>query len=129
MTMIVQAMAVVGGLLMAGAAVAADDRYTLFGTKITVDTVSGVIQCTGGCTVKFSKPFTSEALALKPYRTEASELSADLAKTGFRAINLRLTIDSMRYEVNGQAEINTGADGLSELKAEEIRVTKVPAAL
>lgn len=60
---------------------------------------------------------------------EASEVISDSAKTGFRARNLRMVVYSMRYEVEGISEVKVLADGLMELKAEEIRMTKVPSTL
>jgi hypothetical protein len=126
MTMTIRTMTVVCGLLMAGAA-AADDQTLLTGNKITLDNVSGVVECTGGCVVKFS-----HQPAIKSVQTNKREIAVDSAETNAKgevtAFNLRMVVSGMRYESEA-AVFRTAEDGVMELKAEKIRMIKVPATL
>lgn len=124
--MTAKAVGLVYALLVAAGAVAAEDQTSLVGKEFTVDNASGAVECTGSCVVKFTKPVTfSSSVASGAVSVTTSESTGTLLS----AAKVRVVRDNMAYEVEGLAVVRKLADDVTELRADKIRISKIPASL
>jgi hypothetical protein len=76
--------------------------------------------------VKFTKPVT---YSLSSASGAVSVSTSESTVNQMNATKVRVVRDNMAYEVEGLAVVRKLADDVTELRAEKIRISKLPATL
>ena len=109
-------LAIAFGILMAGAATAAEVG-SITGTSLSFNAATGVTQCRGDCVVTFK---STDALKIDSARMAVNQTTGT---TQF--------LDSAHFVVGAQdfvaekASLHHGVNGTAEFRAESIKVTKL----
>jgi hypothetical protein len=111
--MTARAAALVLAVLSAGVATAADGDFTLTGSQFAID--KDVMECTSACVLKFKRPYRFSIGSAFP-----------LGGNGIQAGDQQFFIGSSRFDVGKKLEMTFLPDGFVQLRADEIRMTKVP---
>jgi hypothetical protein len=116
MIMTARAVALVLAVLTAGGAMAADSDFTFTGSQFAID--KDVMECTSACVLRFKSPYRFSIGQAFPLRSNDVKPS-----------DLRFFIGSSQFEIDNMSEMTSLPDGFVRVKAETIRMTRLPPTL
>lgn len=108
--------------LTASLATAADSDFTFTGSQFAID--QDVMECTSNCVVKFKGPYRFSIGHAFP--GSGNEIKASNQRS-FKS-NQRFFVGCSQFEVGKMLELTNLPDGFVQVKADAIRMTRLPPA-